>query len=346
MKGKILLALTLLLGVSTTTWAVGNLGKANQKKHVYTNEDVWAAYEGFNNTLLDSNKYIYKTNSSYPSAVDRGNGAAAIWCQPIYWDMAMNAYKLAKAQKDRKKTSYYKTLCEKIFAGNKAQYCQFDFDDNNENTGWFIYDDIMWWTISLARGYELFGVDEYLKLSEASFKRVWYGSEKVGDTGSYDKENGGMFWQWQPIQNPKPNKFGDGKMACINFPQATFIGASILLYKATGEKRYLDNAILAADYTVKDMSAEHKVLPFEGGIEQGIYTAIFAEYMAWLVYDCGQTQYLPFLKRTIKTGWANRDKTRNVCGGEYYKKLPEGAEIDSYSASGIPALMLLFPAKK
>lgn len=419
MKGKILLALTLLLGVSTTTWAVGNLGKANQKKHAYTNEDVWAAYEGFNNTLLDSNKYIYKTNSSYPSAVDRGNGAAAIWCQPIYWDMAMNAYKLAKAQKDRKKTSYYKTLCEKIFAGNKAQYCQFDFDDNNENTGWFIYDDIMWWTISLARGYELFGVDEYLKLSEASFKRVWYGSEKVGDTGSYDKENGGMFWQWQPIQNPKPNKFGDGKMACINFPtvvaaltlynnvpenrkestdkrpdyqtkaqylakgkeiyewgvenlldkatgkiadsrhgngnpawkahvynQATFIGASILLYKATGEKCYLDNAILAADYTVKDMSAEHKVLPFEGGIEQGIYTAIFAEYMAWLVYDCGQTQYLPFLKRTIKAGWANRDKTRNVCGGEYYKKLPEGAEIDSYSASGIPALMLLFPAKK
>ena len=419
MKSKILLALTLLLGVSTTTWAVGNLGKANQKKHVYTNEDVWAAYEGFNNTLLDSNKYIYKTNSSYPSAVDRGNGAAAIWCQPIYWDMAMNGYKLAKAQKDRKKTSYYKTLCEKIFAGNKAQYCQFDFDDNNENTGWFIYDDIMWWTISLARGYELFGVDEYLKLSEASFKRVWYGSEKVGDTGSYDKENGGMFWQWQPIQNPKPNKFGDGKMACINFPtvvaaltlynnvpenrkestdkrpdyqtkaqylakgkeiyewgvenlldkatgkiadsrhgngnpawkahvynQATFIGASILLYKATGEKRYLDNAILAADYTVKDMSAEHKVLPFEGGIEQGIYTAIFAEYMAWLVYDCGQTQYLPFLKHTIKTGWANRDETRNVCGGEYHKKLPAGAEIDSYSASGIPALMLLFPAKK
>ena len=105
MKSKILLALTLLLGVSTTTWAVGNLGKANQKKHAYTNEDVWAAYEGFNNTLLDSNKYIYKTNSSYPSAVDRGNGAAAIWCQPIYWDMAMNAYKLAKAQKDRKKTA-------------------------------------------------------------------------------------------------------------------------------------------------------------------------------------------------------------------------------------------------
>ena len=85
------------------------------------------------------------------------------------------------------------------------------------------------------------------------------------------------------------------------YNQATFIGSvHICFIRSTGEKRYLDNAILAADYIVKDMSAEHKVLPFEGGIEQGIYTAIFAEYMAWLVYDCGQTQYLPFLKRTIK----------------------------------------------
>lgn len=59
---------------------------------------------------------------------------------PINWQ---------RHRKTKKKTREYKTLCEKIFAGNKAQYCQFDFDDNNENTGWFIYDDIMWWTISL-----------------------------------------------------------------------------------------------------------------------------------------------------------------------------------------------------
>ena len=263
MKSKILLALTLLLGASTTIWAVGNSGKANQKKHAYTNEDVWAAYEGFNNTLLDSNKYIYKTNSSYPSAVDRGNGAAAIWCQPIYWDMAMNAYKLAKAQKDKKKTNYYKTLCEKIFAGNKAQYCQFDFDDNNENTGWFIYDDIMWWTISLARGYELFGVDEYLKLSEASFKRVWYGSEKVGDTGSYDKENGGMFWQWQPIQNPKPNKFGDGKMACINFPTVV---AALTLYNNVPENRK-ESTDKRPDYQTKAQYLAKGKEIYEWGVE-------------------------------------------------------------------------------
>ena len=419
MKSKILWIATLVLAISTTVYGAQGSQKTNGTTGDYTREVVWAAYEGFNNTLLDSDKYIYKTNSSFPAATDRFHGAAAIWCQPIYLDMAMNAYKLAKAQKDKQKIKYTKDLCEKIYQGNKAQYCRFDFDDNNENTGWFIYDDIMWWTITLARAYELFGDKEYLDFSEASFKRVWYGSEKVGDTGSYDPEHGGMYWQWQPIRNPKPNKFGDGKMACINFPtvvaaltlynnvpkkrkpstdacpdyqtreqylakgkeiyewgvenlfdkatgriadsrhgnhtpawkthvynQATFIGASVLLYKATREKRYLDNAILATDYTFGEMSARHSVLPFERGIEQGIYTAIFAQYLAMLVYDCGQTQYLPFVKQNIESGWTNRDKTRNVCGGEYHKPLPAGAEIDSYSASGIPALMLLFPPEK
>lgn len=385
----------------------------------YSYEEVWQAYEGFNNTLLDKDKYIYKNHSADPHATDRWNGAAAIWCQPIYWDMAMNAYKLAKANKDKKRMAQSKELCEKIYQGNKNQYCGFDFDDNNENTGWFIYDDIMWWTISLARGYELFGNEEYLRFSEESFSRVWYGSKKVGDTGSYDEKEGGMFWQWQPIRNPNPNRHGDGKMACINFPtvvaamtlynnvpknrvkpveatpveltreqylyrakeiyqwgvenlfdkrngriadsrhgngnpawkthvynQATFIGASVLLYKATGEKSYLDNAILAADYTVNEMSAEHNLLPFESGIEQGIYTAIFAQYIGMLVYDCGQTQYLPFLHRTIATGWDNRDRSRDVCGGRYEQRLPAGSNIDSYSASGIPAMMLVFPGDK
>lgn len=395
-------------------WAVGLSGMCATLR--YTRADVWEAYEGFNRNYLDSLKYIYKTDTSFPRAVDRGNGAAAIWCQPIYWDMAMNAYRLARSQKDTEREKKYKALSRKIFEGNKAHYVGFDFHDNNENTGWFIYDDIQWWTITLARAYELFGDKEYLKLAEASFSRVWNGSKRVGDTGSYDEKKGGMFWQWQPIHNPKPNDSDrDGKMACINFPtvvaamtlyknvpagrrepeeadwnyqtkaqylekakeiyewgvnnlfdkstgrvadsrhgthepdwkahvynQATFIGGSVMLYQATGERRYLDNAILAADYTVKDMSPAG-VLPFESGIEQGIYTAIFAQYIAMLVYDCGQSQYLPFLEHTIDCGWSNRDQNRIICGGKYDEAVSGNQVIDSYSASGIPALMLLFP---
>lgn len=114
MKSKILLAVALLLAISTTSvWAADSSEKTNQKTGSYTNEDVWTAYEGFNNTLLDPDKYIYKTTSAYEQAVDRGHGAAAIWCQPIYWDMSMNAYKLAKAQKDKRKEPITKSSAKR-----------------------------------------------------------------------------------------------------------------------------------------------------------------------------------------------------------------------------------------
>ena len=90
------------------------------------------------------------------------------------------------------------------------------------------------------------------------------------------------------------------------------------------------------------MAGEKGILPFESGIEQGIYTAIFAQYMDMLVHDCGQSQYVQFLKNTIREGWTNRDESRNLCGGEYDIKIKAKDTIDSYSASGIPALMLLF----
>ena len=158
-------------------------------------KDVWLAYDAFNDVYLDTGKYIYKSDSSVPAAVDRFNGAAAIWCQPIYWDMAMNAAALAERCGERRRAREYRELCRRIFEGERAHYAGFDFEDNNENTGWFIYDDIMWWTISLARAYAAFGEEEYLRLSERSFSRVWYGSERVGDTGSYDAVSGGMFWR-------------------------------------------------------------------------------------------------------------------------------------------------------
>ena len=174
----------------------------------YTNADTWTAYEAFNDNLLDPDKNIYKTSTAYTAATDRNNGAAAIWCQPIYWDMAMNAYKRAKAEGDTERENKYKQLCDDLFAGNKAHYVNFDFDDNNENTGWFIYDDIQWWTITLARAYELFKVEEFRSLAEASFARVWYGSPRVGDTGSYaDPEKnlgGGMFWHCLLYTSPSP----------------------------------------------------------------------------------------------------------------------------------------------
>lgn len=91
----------ILLLTSTAICKAEDFRKKTDQTSGYTQKEVWMAYDGFNKTFLDSNKYIYKTDTSFEQAIDRGNGAAAIWCQPIYWEMAMNAYKLAKSEKDK-----------------------------------------------------------------------------------------------------------------------------------------------------------------------------------------------------------------------------------------------------
>lgn len=407
----------------------------------YAMEDVWRAYDAFNKVFLDSAKMIYRNTSADPHATDRSHGAAAIWCQPMYVDMALNAAALAKKIGDKERAKEYDKLAEDIIDGNIRHYLNFDFDDNDTNLGWFIYDDIQWWTITLARAYQQTGHRKYLDLAQQSYARVWYGSPKVGDTGSYADPakglGGGMLWQWQPLVNPDAPKPTDGKMSCINFPtvvaamllhdatpkntkadrkpvkwtnrygdfvrpshetkqryldmakeiyqwsvdslvdlttgmvhdhfsghapkghpllynQGTFIGASVLLYLETGEKQYLDNAVKGAEYSIKELSAEHGLLPWahnhrnpmdQGGLEQGVYPAIWVQYMKLLVDECGQEQFRPFIEKNIIEGWANRDPSRNICDGESWNATPEGDIIGSYTASGIPSLMLLFPPR-
>lgn len=399
-------------------------------------DPAFEAYDSFNAVFLDSAKYIYKNTSLDSAAIDRWHGAAAIWCQPMYADMAMNAMLLAQKNGDKKREAQYRELANRIIDGNVAHYLDFDFDNNDTNRGWFIYDDIQWWTITMARAAKTLDRDDCRILAEKSFARVWYGSPKVGDTGSYadpSKElGGGMFWQWQPLENPDPNTAGNGKMSCINFPtvvaamllhdlapadrlpdenpekwvnsygsftrphyetkkrylemakeiydwsveklgdmstgmivdnrhgesrgghpllynQGTFIGSAVLLYKATGDSIYLENAKAGADYSIKVLS-DNNILPWahnhdnpydQGSLEQGIYPAIWAQYMDLLINDCGQKQYRGFIKRNIDEGMQNRNSA-GICDGVLNKPTPDKTVIGSYAASALPSLMLLF----
>ncbi len=400
----------------------------------YDDEAEWKAYDDFNEAFLDKTRYIYKADTKQPSADHRGNGyrdkdvsgcAAAIWCQAIMYDMAINAYNRAKAEGNTVRMKKYKELHDKLYKGEKAHYVNFDFNNCNTNTGWFVYDDIMWWTCALARAYETFGTLEYLTYSERSFCRVWYGSAKVGDDGSYadparfeGKYGGGMFWEWQPIDNPKPHKAGDFRSACINFPtviaacllhrlvpegrtpptvarparqtkewylekakeiyawadatlvsngrvadgihgggaeftdhlynQATYIGASCLLYMLTHEISYLTKAKKGADYVIGSMTSG-SVLKYETGYEQGIYAAIYAQYIKLLIYDCDLSsallkKYLMPIQRNIQKAYTNMDPTRGIQMGNFAKATTADDVVESYGASGMPALMLMFPA--
>ena len=86
------------------------------------------------------------------------------------------------------------------------------------------------------------------------------------------------------------------------------------------------------------------ILPYETGVEQGVYAAIFAQYMHTLVYECGQTQYLGMMRRNMQWAWDHRDQMRGISCGNFLQDTQADSQIDSYSASGMPAIMLLFPA--
>ena len=425
MKRLTIFLLSLLAGVAYAS---------AQVNITYDDEAEWKAYDDFNDAFLDKTRYIYKADTKQPSADHRGNGyrdgdvsgcAAAIWCQAIMYDMVINAYNRAKAEGNTVRMKKYKELHDKLYKGEKAHYVNFDFNNCNTNTGWFVYDDIMWWTCALARAYETFGTLEYLTYSERSFCRVWYGSAKVGDDGSYadparfeGKYGGGMFWEWQPIDNPKPHKAGDFRSACINFPtviaacllhrlvpegrtpptvarparqtkewylekakeiyawadatlvsngrvadgihgggaeftdhlynQATYIGASCLLYMLTHEISYLTKAKKGADYVIGSMTSG-SVLKYETGYEQGIYAAIYAQYIKLLIYDCDLSsallkKYLMPIQRNIQKAYTNMDPTRGIQMGNFAKATTADDVVESYGASGMPALMLMFPA--
>ena len=411
-------------------------GYANAQVAItYDNEAQWKAYDDFNTAFLDVSRNIYMADTKQPNADHRGNGyrdndvsgcAAAIWCQAIMYDMVVNAYLRAKGEGDDTRMNKYKQLHNKIFAGERSHYVSFNFDNCNTNNGWFVYDDIMWWTCALARAYEAFGTSILLSYSEKSFCRVWYGSAKVGDDGSYadparfpGSAGGGMFWEWQPIDNPKPHQAGDFRSACINFPtviaccllhrlvpegrtaptvarptsqtkewylekakeiyawadatlvnssgrvadgihgggpeytdhlynQATYIGASVMLYLLTHEISYLTKATKAADYVIGNMCTGG-ILKYESGYEQGIYAAIYAQYIKMLIYDCGLSaaltkKYMTHIQRNIQKAYTNRDQTRGIQIGNFSKKTSETDVVESYGASGMPALMLMFPA--
>ena len=216
----------------------GTKGKSLSSQNGFTQKDANAAFDSFHAHYYNPASGVYRTSLE-------NDKRAAIWTQAIFWDMAMNAY-------ERTDDKRYRKIINDIFEGAGREYDNYNWDNAKE---WFIYDDIMWWVISLARAYDITGDKKYLALSESGFDRVWNGSKAVGDDGSYDKELGGMRWGWERHQR-------HGKMACINFP--TVVGA-MTLYNATDKKEYFDKAVEIYDWarnvlfdTERGRIADHK----------------------------------------------------------------------------------------
>lgn len=155
------------------------------------------------------------------------------------------------------------------------------------------------------------------------------------------------------VADSKHDGNNDAAWVMLVYNQATCIGSAAMLYLETKDQKYLDHAKAAMDYIVAKKSTANNVLRPEGnpsqtevGDEMGIYNAILAQYLPILINECGQTQYIEYIERSINLGWKNRDKERNLTN-KFLEKVPLSTlPLSSYTSSGIPALMLTFPNVK
>ena len=102
-----------------------------------------------------------------------------------------------------------------------------------------------------------------------------------------------------------------GKIAtfCLTYNQGTFIGAAVDLYKITGDSSFIDDAILAADYTLEHLTVEGGILQPEGTGDGGIFKGIFVRYFTELIIHGGldadtRERYIAFLSHNAETLWA------------------------------------------
>lgn len=184
--------------------ALGSTPSVNAALNSWDPADATTAYNAFNAACYNPTTKLY-----YSTTLKDAD--AAIWTNAIFWDMAMDNYIRTRKSADL-------TRVTDMYTGAYNKYDSFNW---NNTTVWFIYDDMMWWVLSLCRAYTLTGNAAYLTNAEAGFDRVW--------NGSYDATGGGMYWDFNH----------SGKNSCINFP--TVIGA-MRLYNITGNSAYLTKA--------------------------------------------------------------------------------------------------------
>lgn len=157
--------------------------------------------------------YCYNPNTKlYWNNTDHG-GLAAIWTHAIFWNMVLDAYK-------RTGNAEYFNLSNDIYKGGHDQYAQYDW--NNRDV-WFVFDDMMWWIISMTRAYQLTGNTSCLTTAKEGFNNVY--------SRAYDSVNGGVFWGFGTDGKGKGHK-----SSCINYPT---IIAAVQLYNITKDAHYL-----------------------------------------------------------------------------------------------------------
>lgn len=142
-------------------------------------------------------------------------------------------------------------------------------------------------------------------------------------------------WQWQYLFNNENGAVYDNlntttgeinKNWIFTYNQGTFLGAALELYKITGDKAYLNDAVKAADYTLSSLTS-NEILRSEGTGDGGLFKGIFVRYFTQLILSDGisnaaRNRYIYFLKYNGETLWRTVTNKQKVLFGHNWATTP------------------------
>ena len=171
-------------------------------------------------------------------------------------------------------------------------------------------------------------------------------------------------WEKETLFNPESGAIYDNlntrtgtknMRLVLTYNQGTFIGAAVALYKITGDKSYIADAMKAADYTITTLiNAEDNILKSEGRRDGGLFKGIFVRYFAQLILSDGisndvRKRYVDFLVHNGETLWREGTSRPAILFGPYWKTPPGESTGHTEHLSGcmlMEALALLQKNKK
>lgn len=112
----------------------------------------------------------------------------------------------------------------------------------------------------------------------------------------------------------------------FTYNQGTFIGSAVELHKIFNEKSYLNDAVLAANYTISSL-VDNSILKSEGTGDGGLFKGIFVRYFTDLIQQdrldaTDKKRYLLFMKHNAETLWTQGTTLPEVFFGPNWRVKP------------------------
>jgi Predicted glycosyl hydrolase len=239
-------------------------------------------------------------NASYRALFDQWfEGVKArngnTWNNDFYDDMEWNALALLRTYKATNDTKYKDAALE-LWGYIKPGW-------NEQAGGGITWKKGMEWSknacsngpaaILAARLYQEFGNEEDRDWAVRIYG--WLKSTLVNP-------NTGAVWDNIDARDGKINKDW-----VFTYNQGTYIGAAVELHKIFNEKSYLNDAVLAANYTTGSL-VENSLLKSEGTGDGGLFKGVFIRYFTELIRQerldtSAQRRYLQFITYNAETLW-------------------------------------------